>query len=210
MKTFELHAITNGIESIDEFIKAALLTAPHVTHIHIREKDRSALDLYCLVKKMKEQGIQDKTIVVNDRADVAIAAGANGVHLKETSLQPHVVNHHFPALRIGRSVHSREEAEEAERNGAHYLFYGHVFETNSKRGAEPRGVEKLKEVADAVSIPVIAIGGITPLNAMEAIRAGAAGVAVMSGIWSAARPDFAAAEYAKALMEGVRTNEETV
>lgn len=83
---------------------------------------------------------------------------------------------------VGASVHSVEEAVEAQRLGASYITAGHIFETDCKKGVLPRGLDFLKSVCNAVSIPVYAIGGITPENAYSAVDAGAAGVCVMSGL----------------------------
>lgn len=83
---------------------------------------------------------------------------------------------------VGASVHSAEEAVEAQRLGASYVTAGHVFATDCKKGVEPRGLNFLKSVCGEVSIPVYAIGGIMPQNARSAVDAGARGVCVMSGL----------------------------
>jgi thiamine-phosphate pyrophosphorylase len=121
--------------------------------------------------------------LVNDRLDVALAADAGGVHLGEQSLPPR------EALRllqwrerkdflIGVSCHSPTAAKEAERGGADYLFFGPVFATPSKAAyGAPQGLERLGEVCRAVTLPVLAIGGITPENAAACLSAGASGIA---------------------------------
>ena len=87
-------------------------------------------------------------------------------------------------LRLGISVHSLHEARVAEERGADYLFYGHVFSSSSKPGSKPRGLSALSEICSAVSIPVIAIGGIGPANIAAVRAAGASGAAVISSIWA--------------------------
>ena len=90
---------------------------------------------------------------------------------------------------IGASCHSVNDAQLAEKEGCAYITYGHVFETDCKRGLAPRGIERLKELISSVSIPVYAIGGISPANHLEAVRAGAAGVCVMSGLMQCDDPE---------------------
>lgn len=97
---------------------------------------------------------------------------------------------------IGVSVHSVEEAVCAEELGAGYLIAGHIFETDCKKGVAPRGLAFLKQVCEAVCIPVAAIGGITPLNAEEVLKAGASGICIMSQLM--------ACEDAEGVIEGYR------
>jgi thiamine-phosphate pyrophosphorylase len=120
---------------------------------------------------------------VNDRFDVALAAGAAGVHLGENSLPVSVVaqSRGFsapPNFLMGVSCHAKEAAVQAARDGASYLFFGPVFATPSKAAfGAPQGLARLREVCSAVNIPVLAIGGITVENAVDCCAAGAAGVA---------------------------------
>lgn len=81
---------------------------------------------------------------------------------------------------LGISTHSLEQLAEAQECGADYVFYGHVFATDCKKGVAPRGVSSLREICKAAEVPVYAIGGISPENALWAVEAGAAGVCVMS------------------------------
>jgi thiamine-phosphate diphosphorylase len=119
-------------------------------------------------------------VVVNDRLDVALAAGAAGVHLRGDSMAAADVRRLAPApFLIGRSVHGLVEALDAERaRGCDYLVFGTVFESRSKPAGHPvAGAETLGRVCAAVSLPVLAIGGITVDNAGLAATSGAAGVA---------------------------------
>ncbi|MGH9726324.1 MAG: thiamine phosphate synthase, partial [Candidatus Acidiferrales bacterium] len=125
-------------------------------------------------------------ILVNDRLDVALAAGAGGVHLGGASLDAmHVVrfcrsgNAPLEFL-VGVSCHGAREALEAEQAGANYIFFGPVFDTPDKRAfGAPRGIEELRAVSSELRIPVIAIGGVNAANAGECLRAGASGIAAI-------------------------------
>ena len=120
-------------------------------------------------------------IVVNDRLDVAIAAGAHGVHLRGDSMAVSRVRQMTPrGFLIGRSIHSLAEARDAERESAvDYLIYGTVFPTRSKPGVAPQGVDALAQVAAETTIPVLAVGGVTRDNAGRLAAAGAAGLAAI-------------------------------
>jgi thiamine-phosphate pyrophosphorylase len=151
--------------------------------VQVRERDLEGRALYDLVRGCLAVAHGTHTrVLVNDRLDVAIAAGAHGVHLRGRSL---------PAARaralagtgflIGRSVHSADEAIEAWRaGGLDYLMFGNVFDTASKPGREAAGLERLAEVAHATPLPVLAVGGITAARAPLVARAGASGFAAIS------------------------------
>lgn len=119
-------------------------------------------------------------LLVNDRADIARVAGADGVHLTSRSIGADVIRKSFgPGFLIGVSTHSLDEARVAREQGADFVVFGPVFETESKKSfGEPQGIEKLSQVAAAVDpLPVIAIGGISLENAVECLQVGAVGVA---------------------------------
>ncbi len=193
----EFHLVSNGRMDLDEFSKIAGCIAPSVDFIHLREKHRSAQDITSAINRLKGESIPSEKIIVNDRIDIACVKGVRGVQLAYHSIGLKEVRKHFPKLRIGKSVHSVMEAQEAETDGADYVLFGHIFSSNSKPGLLPKGIEALKDVVDAISIPVIAIGGITPQNAHEIRRAGAKGIAVMSGVLDAHDPFQVAQEYQK-------------
>jgi thiamine-phosphate pyrophosphorylase len=160
--------------------------AAGINWIQIREKDLGTRALAELVRlagaATRETGAR---ILVNDRLDVALAAGAAGVHLGEMSLPVETVAEWRRSagrveFRIGVSCHSVEAAREADVAGADYIFFGPVFATPSKAGfGEPQGIERLREVCRAVRIPVLAIGGVTAENAHSCFAGGAAGVAAI-------------------------------
>lgn len=149
----------------------------------IREKSLSARVLFELVARAAEitRGSQTR-LLVNDRSDIARAAGADGVHLTAQSLPVEVVRNICGAeFLIGVSTHSLDEARTAQGAGADFVVFGPVFETDSKRAyGAPQGLDKLREVACALGeFPVVAIGGITVENVSECFEAGAKGVAAI-------------------------------
>jgi len=159
--------------------------------VQIREKDLPARELLALARAaVAMAGIARRAdaarVLVNDRLDVALAAGAAGVHLGGESLALGDVvrwcrSGNAPAQFLaGISCHSLEQAREAERAGASYIFFGPIFDTPSKRAfGRPQGVSLLEEVCRAIRLPVIAIGGVNEENAGACLRAGAAGIAAI-------------------------------
>jgi len=139
--------------------------------------------LYELVARTAEITHGSRTrLLVNDRSDIARAAGADGVHLTTQSLPAEVVRNIFGAeFVIGVSTHSLDEAHAARASGADFVVFGPVFETESKRAyGEPQGLNKLAEVARELGeFPVVAIGGITLDNVAECLQRGARGIAAI-------------------------------
>jgi len=154
--------------------------AARIDLIQLRERDLSAADLASLANDLLPVTRGTPTrLVINDRLDVALACGADGVHLRADSVPVSEARSLAPPrFLVGRSVHSVAEAVAAGE--ADYLIAGTVFPTVSKEaGAPPIGVDGLKSIASAVSIPVLAIGGITVGSAGEVARAGASGIAAI-------------------------------
>jgi thiamine-phosphate pyrophosphorylase len=182
-------------------IRAA--AAAGVDWVQVREKDLPARELLALVREAVALGSDRPAsiqVIVNDRLDVALAAGAAGVHLGHESVPARDVVRwccagNAPAdFLVGVSCHSLEGAQEAESAGASYTYFGPIYETPSKIPfGKPHGVEELAHVAKAVRIPVIAIGGVNESNAAECIRAGATGIAAIRMIQDASDVDNAAA-----------------
>jgi thiamine-phosphate pyrophosphorylase len=167
--------------------------AAGVDWIQIREKDLSGRNCGLLTREALQRAAKSPAsnaaptrILVNDRLDVALSEGAGGVHLGENSLplpeakrlvKAPALSQHFL---IGVSCHSLEAARSAASGGADYLFFGPIFATPSKAAfGAPQGLERLAEVCRAVSIPVLAIGGITLANASACLAAGASGIAAI-------------------------------
>ncbi len=150
--------------------------------IQIREPDlpdRALLDLVrCAVDAARGTGSR---ILVNDRFDVALAAGADGVHLRSSSAPARLMRRHLPpGFLLGRSVHGAAEAARvAAGGGVDYLTLGTVFPSASKAGRAPCGVDALAETTRMVRLPVLAIGGVTVDNLREVLDAGAAGAAAI-------------------------------
>ena len=180
-----IYPITSGAtrtpEDVLPLVEAAV--AAKVPLFQIREKKLSARALYDLTARATEitRG-SDTRLLVNDRADIARAAGAVGVHLTTQSLPAGVVrNIYGPEFLIGVSTHSLEEARAARADGADFVVFGPIFETESKREfGDPQGLSRLAEVtSDLRGFPVVAIGGITLENARACFEAGASGVAAI-------------------------------
>ncbi|WP_339223704.1 thiamine phosphate synthase [Paenibacillus sp. FSL H8-0332] len=203
----ELHVISDGRLQPEALAEWAVAVHPMVDYIHLREKAMSARELLATAQQMLQAGVPPSKLVINDRIDLALAAGAGGVQLAWHSLPPAAVRGCAPGLRIGRSVHSREEAVEAGRQGADFCLYGHVFPTACKPGQEARGLEQLAEAVRWSRIPLIALGGITPDNAGTVLAQGAAGIAVMSGICGAPDPVAAARAYRAAVQRAAELAE---
>ena len=169
--------------------KIAAATHAGVDWVQLREKDLPGRALSRIARAAVEAAGPGSRIFINDRLDVALAAGAAGVHLGGESLPVQEVAS-WPAIKlggtapagflIGRSCHSTTEAIAAERDGADYIFFGPVFSTPSKQSYGPaQGTGLLAEVCRAVEVPVLAIGGLTLDNAAECLAAGAAGIAAI-------------------------------
>ncbi|MCZ0754952.1 thiazole tautomerase TenI [Anoxybacillus sp. J5B_2022] len=193
----QLHVISTGRQPTEQVVAIASRIHPYVDAIHLREKEKTAKELAEMIEALLSNGVPKEKLIVNDRIDVAIAYGVKGVQLAYHSLPVQKVKASFPALFVGCSVHSLSEAKKAENSGADYCLYGHVFPTECKAGVLPRGVETLAQIAVAVRIPVIAIGGIQPHHVPSIWEAGADGIAVMSGVFLAEDPLAQVKSYAQ-------------
>jgi thiamine-phosphate pyrophosphorylase len=153
--------------------------AAGIEWIQIREKDLSGRDLLALVRQVKALTKADTKIFVNGRMDVALAAGAEGLHLPARSIAPRRLRPIAPAeFLIGVSCHTPDEVRQAEAESADYVLFGPVFAPISKSSElAARGIDGLAEAARAVRIPVIALGGITRENTGRCMAAGAKGIA---------------------------------
>ncbi|WP_436907085.1 thiamine phosphate synthase [Halosimplex marinum] len=175
--------------------------------VQLREKDRSARERYHLGRKLRaltrEEGV---TFVVNDRVDLAAAVDADGVHLGDDDLPVAVARERLgeEAL-VGRSVSFVDDARRAERAGADYLGVGAVYATGSKGDIDDDeheiGPERVGEIADAVDIPVVGIGGVTADNAAPVVEAGADGVAVITAVTRADDPEAATRDLAETVAD---------
>lgn len=163
-----------------ERVGAAARAGVHL--IQIRERDLEGRELTRLVERCVAlvRGTSAR-VIVNDRVDVALAAGAHGVHLRADSVPaPRVRAITPPQFIIGRSVHSIEDARVADREGGlTYLMFGTVFPSSSKRGVEAAGTQALAGVAATTALPVLAVGGLTQPRIAALAGTGAAGCAAI-------------------------------
>jgi thiamine-phosphate pyrophosphorylase len=175
------HPASVDFQSVLALIRAAVLSG--IPLIQLREKNLTTRALYELTARAVEITRGSSTrILVNDRADVARSAGADGCHLTTRSLSPLVIRRALgPHFLIGVSAHTHTEAQIACEHGADFAVFGPVFDTPSKSAYGPAvGLEALSESARSLApFPLIALGGITRENAREALKAGASGVAAI-------------------------------
>ena len=183
-------AIDLQLQKIEQAVKAG------VDWIQIREKDLSGRELTGLAERAMARVGSRSAVLVNDRVDVACASGASGVHLGERSLPPseakRLVRLRCPRedFFVGVSAHSLEGAMAAEQAGADYVIFGPVYATPSKANfGHPQGVQALQEICKRLTIPILAIGGITLANAGDCLAAGAAGIAAIRLFQDAANLD---------------------
>ncbi len=166
------------------------------TFLQIREKDLDADSFEAEAAELKALCARYAVpFVVNDSVEIALAIGADGVHVGQTDIRGRDIRRLIGPDRIlGISAGTVEEAVAAEQAGADYIGVGAVFGTSTKRNARNLTVEKLREIVSAVSIPVVAIGGINARNLMELRGSGVDGVAVVSAIFAADDPGRATKE----------------
>lgn len=196
-----LYAVTDrawvGEMSLYEQVKATLDNG--ATCVQIREKEMNDEDFLAEAIELRE--LCDKynvPLVVNDNISVAIKCKAPAIHIGQDDMKLSEVRELVgDDVAIGVSAHDVEEALDAERNGADYLGAGAVFSTSTKHDIDLMPFDTLKAICEAVSIPVVAIGGITRNNIMELAGTGVDGVAVVSAIFGAKDPGKATAELLK-------------
>lgn len=194
---------TLGPAGTAALVRAAV--AGGVTVVQMRQKDGSTRELVDAARRLvAELRPSDVPLIINDRADVAVAAGAHGVHVGQDDMAatdarrivgPHAI--------VGLSVWAIEQLAEATPGVVDYVGVGPVFATTGKADAvAPIGVDALAAIAAASPVPVVAIGGISSANAASVVRAGADGLAVISAIVGSADPLASAAALRRALDHG--------
>lgn len=192
-----------GDRALVDVIQAAI--GGGATVVQLREKSTSTREMIELGRALhaatQAAGVP---LIVNDRVDVALAIEAEGVHVGVDDMPVPLARRLLgPGRLLGYSPNTLEGARQGQREGADYLGIGDLFGTPTKPDAGvPIGLEGLAAVVDAVSIPVVAIGGITAENAAAAVRAGAAGVAVISAVAGAEDPGAAARRLRRAVAAG--------
>lgn len=184
---FRCYLITDRNATRGRPLVAAVEAAAHagIAAVQLREKDLNPRQLYALAEEMR--GVLEATgtrLLINDRADIAVAAGLHGVHLTSNSLTPGAARKCLPAeALVAVSTHSLAEARAAESFGADFITFGPVFPTASKAAyGKPPGLDELARVCTMLKIPVFALGGVTPERVELCLQAGAHGIAAISAL----------------------------
>ncbi|NJM54080.1 MAG: thiamine phosphate synthase [Blastocatellia bacterium] len=183
-----IYLITDGtldsqnyaLKSLQTIALIKIAVQAEIPIIQIREKNLPARLLFQLTSEIVKISKKSATkILVNDRADVALAAKADGVHLTSTSIPTKIIRQNFRQdFIIGVSTHTSEKALQAKQDGANFAVFSPIFYTPNK--GKPQGIEKLSEVVKtAKDFPIIALGGINEANFAETLRAGASGIAAI-------------------------------
>ena len=195
-----LYLVTDKSDDVEKFLKTIEEAIKGgVSVVQIREKTADTLDFYNLALKVKE--ITEKhnvPLIINDRVDVALAVDAEGVHVGQSDMPCDVTRALVgPDKIVGVSAATIEEARKAESDGADYIGAGAVFPTATKDDAPKITKKDLKEIVESISIPVVAIGGITLNNAHELNDTGIAGLSLVSAIMSSENPKKSSEELLK-------------
>ena len=165
--------------------------------VQFRQKQGTTRELVAIAQQMQAVCTHDNVpLIVNDRADIALAVGAAGAHFGQDDMPVSIGRQILSSKAIlGASARTEEKILEAISEGADYIGFGPIYGTSSKADAEAaKGLGRLRRMCDIAACPVIAIGGISVQNAGEVIRAGAHGIAVISAVCAHAEPDVATQE----------------
>jgi thiamine-phosphate pyrophosphorylase len=190
---FSLYLITDRSQTAGRALPAVVADALRggLRAVQLREKDLNASELYELAGELREiTRNHDARLLINDRVDVALAVGADGVHLGKAGLPVAVARRILgPGMLIGYSAHSQAEALQAQQDGADFVTLGPVYQTPSKAVyGDPLGLTAVAQAARSLSIPVFALGGVTAGSVDEILGAGIHGVALISAIIAATNP----------------------
>lgn len=176
-----------ALKGRDEVEVAAAAIRGGVKAIQIRDKQRTKAELLTTARKLKDLCAEKGVLfIVNDHLDIALVAGADGLHLGQDDMPPAEARRILPInMLIGCSTHSTAEAVRSRAEGADYVAIGSIYPTTSKEKFKLVGLETLQQVRSKVSVPLIAIGGINHTNVQDVMKAGADGVAVISAVLGA-------------------------
>ena len=204
-ETFRLYAVTDRAWAADEeafFRQVEDAVRGGAAIVQLREKRLEDADFLAEAKRFVSLCRRLGAVsIINDRADIALTSGADGVHVGQSDLEAERARAQLgPDKIVGVSAHSPEEARRAREAGADYLGCGAAFATGTKADARPISRETIRAVTAAVDIPAVAIGGVSRENILELRGLGLAGVAVVSGIFGQKHPEAAAREL-RALVE---------
>jgi len=173
-----------------------------VTMVQLRDRDLPAGELLELARTLKRVTRGKALLVINDRADIVQGIEADGLQLPEAGLPTRMARNLVGRYAVvGRSVHDADSARRASEEGAEFVVAGTIYKSTSKPETKPQGTGVIAEITKDSSLPVLAIGGITVENVADVVKAGAAGVAVISAISKAEDPKAAAEALTAALKE---------
>ena len=194
-----LDRTASGGRDLETILAAALDGGAEM--IQLREKTLPSGTVLPLAERLRERCAAARVpFIVNDRVDLAVAVGADGVHVGQDDLPPAAARKILPPGRIlGLSTHSVEQAAAAQRAGADYVAVGSMYPTATKPEFQLVGPALAREVRPLVRVPLIGIGGITPDNVAAVIEAGCDGVAVISAVCAAPDPATAARRFVDAI-----------
>lgn len=197
-----------GQRDLADLIQKAI--AGGVTVIQLREKDLPAREFYELALKIKQSIPPGIPLIINDRLDIALASGADGLHLGQSDLPAAVARQCLgPEAIIGLSAENLDQLKEASRLPVDYLAISPVFPTPTKTDTGPAwGLNGLKTARQLTTLPLVGIGGINEAKAAAVIKAGADGVAVVSAICSSPDPEEAARRLKKIILEAKKTRDD--
>ena len=210
-KAMLLYAVTDQMwlkegETLADVVESVLQNG--ATFLQIREKDLAEDAFEAEAEKLKTLCAQHGVpFVVNDSVEIALQCDADGVHVGQSDIKGRDIRAIIGSDKIlGISAGTVEEAVAAEKAGADYIGVGAIFGTNTKRNARNMTMERLNEIVSSVSIPVVAIGGISAGNILQLCGSGVDGVAVVSAIFAAENPGQATADLLKLAEEVVASN----
>jgi thiamine-phosphate pyrophosphorylase len=201
-----LYVITADASAADLLRAAEAALEGGADLLQLRHKTLAARELYEVGVRLRALTARhDALLIINDHADLALACGADGVHLGQEDLEPAVVRDlpGFRDLLIGRSTHSLAQAQQAEQEGVDYIGVGPVFPTPTKPGRPAVGLDLVRQVAAQIRLPFTAIGGIDAANVPSVLDAGARAVAVVRAVSSAPDPRASAQSLRAIIQERV-------
>lgn len=154
-----------------------------ITFIQYREKQRTRREIYYEAERLRALTHAYKAVfIINDHADIALAADADGVHLGQDDLPLREARRIMGSRFVGISTHTLEQVKEAEAGGADYIGFGPIFHTITKDAGRPKGIDIIKAIKQNCGIPIVAIGGISIDSAAEVMNAGADAIAVATAL----------------------------